>query len=351
MAGSLGWILYGQMLMYDALLTACVLLALIGVWRAGATVATRAWWLVAAGIGLGILAKGPVALLHIGVPALLGPLWSKAARARPLAWYGRLFAALLGGLLIAGSWAGLAAWMGGDEYARMIFLEQTSGRLVKSFAHGRPWWVYLLFVPLLVLPWIILPSVWRGMLKDRLSGSQRFLLSWAVGCVLVLSLVSGKQPHYAVPEIPALMLLAAGWLSLTWTPRRIARMAAAWVVTVLALLSIVMWNMFAEYDMGPPGRLVHDLQEDGVAVATTGYYKNQLAFPGRLTQALHTIDRSEIKTWLEDNPGGVIVTFKEELPEHYGLEVFTSFSYRRGLLRVQGLPENRPLSLSPPPET
>jgi hypothetical protein len=213
---------------------------------------------------------------------------------------------------------------------------------VESFAHERSWWVYLVFVPVLVLPWFVMPSVWRGLRRERLAGDQRFLLSSAVGCVLVLSLVSGKQPHYAVPEIPALVLLAAGGLSLTQVPRWAARIAVAWVLVLLVLLSAAMWKLYPEFDMGPPGSLVHRLQEDGLPVATTGFYKNQLAFPGRLTHSIENIDRTQIKDWLRENPQGVIFSFKEEIPEHYGLEEFASFPYRRGQVRFMSLPGSRP---------
>jgi len=345
MAGSLGWIFYGQMLMYDALLTACVLLGLLGVWRAGATRTTAGGWLlIAAGLGLGVLAKGPVALVHILPVLLLGPVWSETARARPGGWYLKSILALLGGLLIAGIWAGLAATLGGDEYARAILLEQTSGRVVNSFAHQRPWWVYLVFAPALVLPWALMPDSWRALGRDNSKPERRFLLCWALGSLFVLSLVSGKQPHYAVPELPAIALLIAGGLSATYTARRVAGRAIASVVVLLAIATVLFIPMhgYNEYDMTPPGKLAAALQRAGTPVATTPSYKNQLAFPGRLEQPLITLERSDMAHWLRQNPDGVIVTFKEKLPDSLALQAFERFPYRRGeiefLRRKEGAP-------------
>ena len=330
MAGALGWVFYGQMLMYDALLTTCALVALLGVWKAGSKESLSAWVLVACGLGLAILAKGPVALVHVLVPALLAPVWSGRVRQHPFAWYAKLSLAIVGGLAIAGAWAGLAALYGGDEYARAILLEQTSGRVVKSFAHERPWWVYLVFMPGLALPWILMPGSWRGLLRKDAGENRRFLLCWLLGCLFVLSLVSGKQPHYAVPELPALLLLIAGGLPARFSTKVIAVRATVSTLLLLAIASAVFWKFYPEFDMEPPARLTAMLQEKGVPVATRTSYKNQLAFPGRLTQPLPELDRSELAAWLQKNPGGVIITFREELPADTGLRVFKSFPYRRG---------------------
>jgi 4-amino-4-deoxy-L-arabinose transferase-like glycosyltransferase len=342
LGGSLGWILYGQMLMYDTLLAACVLIALIGAWRAGTTGSRSAWILVACGIGLGVLAKGPVALLHVMTPVLLGPLWSQHARQKPLAWYAKSLLALLGGALIAGAWAGLAAMYGGDEYARMILLEQTSGRVVKSFAHERPWWVYLVFMPALALPWVLMPSTWRGLLQGHSSAGRRFLLCWLVGCLFIFSLVSGKQPHYAIPELPAVALLIAGGLATRLTTQRVAIRAIVTALVLLVAATVVFVTRYADFDMVPAATLTSSLQKAGVPVATVGYYKNQLTFDGRLEKPLPELDQGEVRDWLRSHPGGVIVTLSHELPEDLGLEAFEKFPYRRGETKFWRLAKNGP---------
>jgi hypothetical protein len=86
----------------------------------------------------------------------------------------------------------------------------------------------------------------------------------------------------------------------------------------------------ADFDMKPPGALAASLQEAGIPLATTVSYKNQLAFPGRLREPLEMVERSQLRGWLEQHPEGVIVTFKEPLPDALGLEVIGRFPYRRG---------------------
>ncbi|HET7223282.1 MAG TPA: glycosyltransferase family 39 protein, partial [Rhodanobacteraceae bacterium] len=81
LAGCLGFTVFGTAIMFDLLLSLTVLGALHalldleeGKWKRGILV-------LGITIGLGILAKGPVMLLHIVAVAVLAPLWSDTARA------------------------------------------------------------------------------------------------------------------------------------------------------------------------------------------------------------------------------------------------------------------------------
>jgi len=332
LAGTLGWAFFGQMLMYDTLLTACVLTALIGAWRAGSGASRGAWPLVAIGLGLGILAKGPVALVHVLPILLLGPWWSAWAREKPRAWYGHVLLALAGGLVLAGAWAGIAAIRGGEEYARAILLEQTSGRVVDSFAHRRPWWAHLVFLPGLALPWVLLPASWKALLRGPPSPDRRFLLIGLLGSLAVLSAVSGKQPHYLVPVLPAIALLIAGGLPRGLTAVRVGAYATAAVAAMLLVATsvLVVMQHNTDFDMAPPAAFAASLQDDGIPLATTVSYKNQLAFPGRLRRPLELLERSDIRDWIGRHPDGVVVLFKEPLPDPDGWRVIGRFPYRRG---------------------
>ncbi|MFL5460216.1 MAG: ArnT family glycosyltransferase, partial [Gemmatimonadales bacterium] len=96
------WVTYSTLVLFDTLLTACVMLSLLGlveVWRGGAL---RGWIAYAAGVGLGLLAKGPVVLVHVLPAALLAPWWtSDASPRRWSSWYLGLLAALAAGSAFA----------------------------------------------------------------------------------------------------------------------------------------------------------------------------------------------------------------------------------------------------------
>ena len=161
-------------------------------------------------IGGGVLSKGPVILLHILPVALLAPWWLKTADFRWKHWYFGLIAAILIGAVIALCWAIPAGISGGETYRNAIFLGQTSGRLVKSFAHQLPWWWYLEILPLLLLPWLLWKPLWAGLRKLTYQDSGiRFCLAWAIPVFIAFSLVSGKRIHYLLPLVPALALIVA----------------------------------------------------------------------------------------------------------------------------------------------
>jgi 4-amino-4-deoxy-L-arabinose transferase-like glycosyltransferase len=149
-----------------------------------------------------------VILLHV-LPAALAASWWAQERNGRLGRFGLdLLAGVLLGAAIALAWAVPAGLAGGGAYREAIFWGQTAGRVAESFAHRAPWWYYLPFVPLVLFPWFVWPRFWKG-LKTVLGEHQaRFLLAWLLLTLLAFSLVSGKQPKYLVPLLPAFALLA-----------------------------------------------------------------------------------------------------------------------------------------------
>ncbi|HST28616.1 MAG TPA: hypothetical protein VLK26_09650, partial [Rudaea sp.] len=203
--------IFSSAIMFDVLLATFVLLALHGAldWDAGRW--RRGLLLLALGFGLGILTKGPVVLLDAGFALVLGPWWSETARANKRRWYAMTGLAVLGGAVIALAWAIPAAIMGGEKYANAIFLHQTVDRMTRSFAHRRPLWWYFMVLPAMVLPWTLaVRAPWREWRESfHISKSVRFAVAWAVPAFVAFCFVSGKQPHYLLPLLPALALYLA----------------------------------------------------------------------------------------------------------------------------------------------
>ncbi|HHJ40275.1 MAG: hypothetical protein AXA67_06755 [Methylothermaceae bacteria B42] len=240
-ARSAPWLLFGTLfftffytlVQFDLLVTACTLLGLLGLLQA-AQGQHRGFAFFGLAIGLGVLAKGPVILLHLFPAALLAPLWTSSGRSPR--WFLGLFLALLGGAVIALAWAIPAAYSGGEAYREAIFWKQTAGRVVNSFAHRHPWWWYLPMLPLLLAPWVGWPSLWK---RPEASGLRHlfkpgrvvcfekrrehlpeashryplaFLTTWLAPVFVGFSLVSGKQLKYLLPLLPGAILLFAATL-------------------------------------------------------------------------------------------------------------------------------------------
>lgn len=223
--GCLTFTFFSTVLMFDLLMMATVLIALIGLVRA-ARGTPSAWGLFAVGVGLGLLAKGPAVFLYLMPCALLAKWWARRA---PIAigwrWYWHLLLATLLGIAIALIWAIPAIEQGGEEYRQMILWGQTTGRMARAFAHARPWWWYLPLLPVMFLPWTLwlplwrqIPTIWRN------TGlAERFCVAWFAPGLLAFSLISGKQIHYLVPLFPALALLGASCLQQASQPSRLGK--------------------------------------------------------------------------------------------------------------------------------
>lgn len=264
--------LFGQQIMYDVLLAAWALAALLCLTPKIDRAEPR-WLLFGLCIGAGLLTKGPVMLLHVLFPWLLGPLWNTWAREHRARWYGRgMLSVLLGGAVLL-AWALPAGFSGGEAYRQRLFFTQTAGRVVKGLQHAEPlqshahpsWW-YLIYLPVLMFPFSAWPRAsvalaialfqkpWRSgmriglglmalavlgllsllafhwhspqlehllmllllvpllivLLRQPLEPGLHFLLCWLLPTFLVFSLISGKQAYYPLPEFGGgVMLIAA----------------------------------------------------------------------------------------------------------------------------------------------
>lgn len=210
--------LFGLQIMYDVLLATWTLAALLCLTPKAHRAEPR-WLLFGLCIGLGLLTKGPVMLLHVIFPWLLGPLWNDWARQHRARWYGRgVLALLLGGAMLL-AWALPAGFSGGETYRQRLFFTQTAGRVVDKFSagkdlqnHAEPVWFYLLWLPLLLFPFSGWPRIWVAIagLRRPLEPGLRFALCWLIPGFIVFSLISGKQLYYPLPELGGIALLMAG---------------------------------------------------------------------------------------------------------------------------------------------
>lgn len=207
------FLIYGNVIMFDMLLTAAVLLSLGALWHLADAPSWRNALLLGLALGFGLLVKGPVVLLHIGGPAFLIRFWKPEGFSLSMTqWWKYLLGSLGVGALVILSWAIPAAIAGGPEFAKMIFWKQSAGRMVNSFDHARPFYFYIPVVAAFVLPFLFWRPAWRAAAAfDRraLPRADVFLVAWMLPAFVVFSLMSGKQPHYLLPMLPGLALISA----------------------------------------------------------------------------------------------------------------------------------------------
>ena len=250
---TLFWMVFTGAVMFDLMLACFVLLGIDAVLQAAQRPGPGPWALAGLALGLGILTKGPVALLHVLPLALLAPWWlptlvksGAAQRVHWGHWYGGVAIALLLAATVALSWALPSALAGGKEFGREIFWSQTVDRIATTVHHLRPFWFYAATLPLLLLPWLFFPAVWRGLVTALRVTSSRppgwaFALAWVLPVFLAFSAFRGKQIQYLLPAVPGMaFLLATGLVALgrplrrweAWTPALLFGLLAAAVLVL-----------------------------------------------------------------------------------------------------------------------
>lgn len=198
---------------------------------------------VYAWIGLGLLAKGPIAVV---LPAAGLILWALAdARSRHRAW--QLASDLRGWALaaaIAGPWYAHAVWRHGqafiDGFVVRHHLERFGTGLEGHVGHaGYP----LLALAALMLPWT--PCVaWLlvGARRDWADPVARWLLAWSAFVLVFFAVAATKLPHYALYAVSPLVLLVARGLALRSVPVGLALLVVAMAATlVLAGAALPLW--------------------------------------------------------------------------------------------------------------
>ena len=210
LGGSFFYFLYALQVMFDVLLSAGVLLALIGLTRRRDGVFHPSNALIVAGLTLGLYAKGPVALLHVAAPLLLAPWWLAQARAAPGRWYARVALWIVAAAALFALWVVPVVMLGGEAFKQELLVTQTAGRVVEAFDHAKPLWWYLMVLPLLWFPFWAWASAWRAVgAFDPRDAGFRFLACWLVPTFIAFSLISGKQAYYLIPWLAGAALALA----------------------------------------------------------------------------------------------------------------------------------------------
>lgn len=365
---------YGSTTMFDTMMTVAVLLAMLALWSLRQTGSMAATAALGAALALGVYAKGPVVLVHVMPAALLMPLWAaREGRIALTLWYGRVAMAVGVALALVGLWLGPALVLGGPEYRADVLWRQSAGRMVTAFAHGRPWWFFIALMPLFLWPWGWSMAAMRALAPGRLFADEAGRLAgvWGLAALVAFSLISGKQAHYLVPELPVLALLLSGMVAVPtvaawrrmgvllppallliflgavalglvpadkldgfqvplWVMLPVIALfallvlmllrlgAQVWVTALLAPLTLLMLHvavkplLFEAYDPTRIGAILAPEQAKGIAITDASYH-GQFTYAGGLTTVLALPgDVSALAAWVAAHPGGIVLSQQDQ---------------------------------------
>ena len=209
------------------------------------------------------------------------------------------------------------------------------------------------------------------MLRKRV----RLCVLWFGAALLVLSLISGKQPHYLLPILPAVAIFLAAQVVVCPSPRdhlwpalllgaiglafvavalvaplrdvvasglatpadlvaagltvglawiaiavatalaqpAVSALAALPSLALIALQLAVGPHLQAKFDVAHPARLIGELQRSGRPVAIVGEYHGEFQFAGRLAP-LAAVAPGDLPAWTAANPQGFVVVSLQHLP-------------------------------------
>jgi 4-amino-4-deoxy-L-arabinose transferase-like glycosyltransferase len=200
----------GRLLLLDGVLTLLVLLAVLCAFEAVSKGKLAAPWWVAAALagGLGVLAKGPVAVLLVVPPLWLHNRLTGVVGPGRRAWV--VFVAVV--LAVALPWYA-AVCRRTPDFAQHFLWEHNVVRFLTPFDHQRPVWFYgpvlllgLLPGTLLLVPFVRFLVSNDPEVQGRRSPELGFQLLAGGWCVLFFSLSGCKLPTYVLPAFPPLCL-------------------------------------------------------------------------------------------------------------------------------------------------
>ncbi len=219
LAGSLFFFLDAGTVMTDPSLLFCITLSLIAFWHALVN-QQKVWgYLFFIGLGLGLLAKGPIALVLTGMPIFVWVLthnrWRLMWQSLPWITGGLLM------LLIALPWYALAEmktpgfihyFIIGEHFHR--FLDPGWGGDKYGFAHKAHYGMIWVYAVLGFLPWTVLGVVgllhrmrqWPSLFQDK-DGWVGYLLSCTLMPLLFFTFSGNIIYPYVFPILPFLALL------------------------------------------------------------------------------------------------------------------------------------------------
>ena len=122
-------------------------------------------------------------------------------------------------LLALAGWFGVLYLDGHTDYIRAMVQDKLIGHIYTGAPLEQDWWYYLIALPVIWVPWILLPLFvnWFAALRGipayfrnrKTEGGSSWLWIWFVTGVAMLTLIQTKNPVYVLPLLAPLAVLTA----------------------------------------------------------------------------------------------------------------------------------------------
>jgi len=269
-ATSLGVIAMGRAATADALLNALLAMTMFDLWRhleTGRTAALRRtyFWMA-----LGVLTKGPIAIL---IPLAVSLAYCASVR-RWRDW-GRAVFDPVGWVIlaaVAGPWYIAQLVIHGRDFIDGFLVRHNLDRFQGTLeGHGGGLGYYLVFAPLLLLPWS--GMLWQALRRVRADWPEplsRFLMLWFAFVFVFFSLSGTKLPHYLLYGMTPVFLLLARRIAESGTVANLLVLPFALLLLLPAVPALVQWWSASALDVRPSFYLAQ--AQRAAALASASYY-------------------------------------------------------------------------------
>jgi 4-amino-4-deoxy-L-arabinose transferase-like glycosyltransferase len=330
----------GRVLTIDPLLSLWVTAALATAHMAVQQRPLQRWWWLASGFltGLGLLTKGPVAVVLTLVPVVSYLLLDRRC-ARPSPRSLALYLAVA--VAVAGPWYVAMAVMNPEAAGDFFWLHHVQ-RYLDPLDHEEPIWFFLPWLAAGTLPWslVLVPIAWRARHALAALVGRKFArpewttepgpetrgLAFALlafgWCVVFFSLSGCKRPVYILPALPWLaLILGCCWCSTAWHGMRCrpgSRAGAVCAATVFILLLIGVYIFLPGYHRRFALRgQVRRFQDSALEV---------FCYPKRWDSVTFYLQRTDVRVFkaeqraslvaaLQTNPKALLFVKTQALPE------------------------------------
>ncbi len=256
----------GRMMLTDPLLVLALSISFFALWES--LVGDRRWRMVSAvGLGVSVLAKGPVGIL-LFLP-LLGVTYWREPELRDKfrgGWF--TFLGILGA--VAAIWYVPAYLRNGSMFVQKFLVEQNLQRFTGGdAAHTvKNPLQYLFFVVVLLagfFPWsLTLPGIFRRDRAKELDAFERFLMAWAAIVFGFFTLSGAKLVHYILPMGPPVVLLAARQLTerSRWSLSKWLGLAVGWTACIAVIANVGFIGWYHSSGQDSAHRLIREVRDE-----------------------------------------------------------------------------------------
>jgi 4-amino-4-deoxy-L-arabinose transferase-like glycosyltransferase len=248
LATSLEFFVMARLSITDMLLNLCISSTLIIFSLSySRKISDKFLFLAAVSAALGLLCKGPVALVLPGIIIALYLLSDKSLVPYLKRILGLLPWIVLIIIVIALPWYLAVHNATAGEFTRAFFLEHNLNRYTSVVSgHKAAWWFYIPTFIVGFMPWaLFLPKAVKDWFEERKQPSYeneliKFSLIWFATVIIFYSLAGTKLINYILPCYLPLAMIIAFYLKRSFSLKTITIVITAWTIALLLSVPLVL---------------------------------------------------------------------------------------------------------------